>query len=133
MKTIKKNSRRTRVARIVVHCTGTRPGMRLKQVDALPYHYLVTQGGKLLNLKPVKDVRKIEIAWLGGLDKFGRHVDNRTPAQSETLFISLLRLTEHNPRVRITAADQLYPYGFDNPGFDLMKWLDDYIANILQA
>ena len=122
----------TSVMHIAVHTTGTRPEMRLTQLDNLNYHYLVTRSGKLLSLKPVKRKDKIiDIAWLGGIDKSGKHVDNRTPEQNDTLFNTLMLLSERCDIAEIVPADKLYPYGFPNPGFDLKKWLAGYIPDFL--
>lgn len=78
------NNRRSRTVRhIVVHSTGTRADMLVKDMDKLPYHFLITRSGKLINLKPrLATDSNIEVAWLGGLDRTGRHVDNRTERQS---------------------------------------------------
>ena len=114
--------RSRRIRHIVVHSTATRR-MLVNDMDKLPYHFLVTRGGKLLNLKPraVTDTT-IEVAWLGGLDRRGRHVDNRTEQQNETLFTTLVLLSERYGEAHIVAADELYVYGHANPGFDRIGW-----------
>src|SRR5436305_12850627 len=105
---------------IVVHTTGTRPGVVMRELDKLPYHYLITQGGRLINIKPLEPTDgTIEVAMSGGLDKHGNHVDKRSERQNETLFNTLVMLTEAYPEATIKAADELYLYGFPNPGFDV--------------
>lgn len=117
---------------IVVHCTGTRR-MLVNEMDKLPYHFVITRAGRLINLKPIAPTDgTVELAWLGGLDKNGRHVDNRTGEQNETLFNTLLVLTEKFDEAEIVGADKLYVYGHPNPGFDLKAWLNDYIPTFLQ-
>lgn len=125
--------RSRRIRHIVVHSTATRR-MLVNDMDKLPYHFLVTRGGKLLNLKPraVTD-STIEVAWLGGLDRRGRHVDNRTEQQNETLFNTLVLLSERYGEAHIVAADELYVYAHANPGFDLKEWLAAYIPAFLEA
>jgi N-acetylmuramoyl-L-alanine amidase len=119
---------------IVVHMTGTKPGVAIKELDKLPYHYLITQGGRLINVKPLQPLDgTIEVALSGGLDKKGKHVDTRTELQEETLFNTLVMLTEAYPEATIMGADEVYPYGFANPGFDIKSWLNNYIPAFLQA
>ena len=108
--------------------------MQIRQLDKLPYHFLVTRSGRLLSLKPVCPTDFIvEVAWLGGLDRHGRHVDNRTEQQNETLFTTLVLLSEQFGTAKIVGADELYVYGYANPGFDVKEWLHSYIPAFLLA
>lgn len=119
---------------IAVHKTGTKPGVAIKELDSLPYHYLITRGGRLINVKALLPLDgTIEVALSGGLDKKGNHVDNRTDEQNDTLFNTLVMLTEAFPEAKIVAANELYVFGFPNPGFDVRSWVHDYIPNFLQA
>lgn len=119
---------------IVVHTTGTRPGVVMRELDKLPYHYLITQGGRLINIKPLQLTDgTIEVAMSGGLDKHGNHVDKRSERQNETLFNTLVMLTEAYPDATIKSADELYLYGFPNPGFHVRGWIHNYIPLFLQA
>lgn len=119
---------------IVVHCTGTRPDMKVKELDRRPYHYLITRSGRLLQLQAVRKRQKtVELAWLGGLDKDGIHTDNRTDSQKETLFTTLVLLTERYPGAEIVPASQHRKYGFPNPGFDIRQWLREFIPAVLAA
>ena len=119
---------------IVVHSTGTRQDMQVRELDKLAYHFLITKSGRLINIRPLSHSNgKIEVAWLGGLDKRGRHVDNRTEEQKETLFNTLVVLSEQFPLASIVGADELYVYGFANPGFDIKIWLKSYLPPFLQA
>lgn len=125
---------RNKIRYIVVHSTGTKPDMPLNDLDNLPYHFLITNAGKLLSLKPVspKD-GTIELALVGGMDKNGDRVDCRTARQNETLFNTLIKLCDDYPEAKITAADKLYVYSFANPGFDLQQWLTDYVPYFLDV
>lgn len=129
-----KRSRRFAIKYIVIHKTGTKPGVALKDLDALPYHYIVTKGGKLINIRPLQPTDgTIEIAISGGVDRHGNQVDGRTEEQNETLFNSLVMLVESFPSAKIVGADELYIYGFSNPGFDVKSWIHSYIPAFLQA
>lgn len=119
---------------IVIHSTVTKPDMLLSELDHLPYHYLITKAGKLLNLKPVKvSDGTIEVALIGGLDKDGNRVDCRTHRQNEVLFNTLVQLSERYPQSKIVGADKLYVYSFANPGFDVQSWIAGYTPDFLQA
>lgn len=124
----------TQIRYIVVHSTGTKPDMLLSELDNLPYNYLITKNGKLLNLKPVNSTDgTIEVALVGGLDKFGNRVDCRTDRQNEKLFEKLVKLSERYPTAKIVSADKLYVYAYANPGFNLQQWLVDYVPEFLRA
>lgn len=128
------NSTSNHIRYIAIHSTGTKPDMLLSELDKLPYHYLITKAGKLLTLKQVMpNEGTVEIAMVGGLDKDGNRVDCRTHRQNETLFNTLVRLSERYHQSKIIAADKLYVYGFANPGFDVQSWITTYVPDFLQA
>lgn len=121
------------IAHIVVHCTGTNPAQVI-DLRHLPYHFIVTTQGKLVNIRPVRrDNTKITIAWLGGMDHEGHYTDNRTELQKETLFNTLVLLAEHFHEAQIIGADQFASSAYPNPGFDVKKWLGAYIPAFLDA
>ena len=129
-----KRTRKDAIQHIAVHCTGTIPGTQIKELDKLPYHYLVTRAGRLLNLQPVKQgERHLHIAWVGGLDKDSKHADNRTVLQNEALFTALVFLSDYFSEAQITPAETLQAYNYANPGFDLKAWLGAYIPDVLAA
>jgi hypothetical protein len=117
---------------IVVHTTGTKTS--LNELDKLPYHYLITKAGKLINLRPLQSHEgTIEVAYAGGLNGKGIHKDTRTEQQKITLFNTLVLLSESFPEANIVGADELYVYGFANPGFNVREWLVSYLPTFLQA
>ncbi len=121
------------VTRIVLHCTGTHPDT-LVDTSQQPFHFAVTQAGKLVNIKQVGTTEsEISVAWIGGLDSKGNHLDNRTEPQKETLFNTLVLLSEYFPGATIVGADELNTYDFPNPGFNIKDWLRSYIPAFLDA
>lgn len=121
------------ITHIVVHCTGTDP-VQVIDLRHLPYHFVVTSQGQLVNIRPVQsNNKKVKIAWLGGMDGTGNHTDNRTELQKETLFNTLVLLSELFPDAQIIGADQSATCLFPNPGFDLKKWLAEYIPAFLES
>jgi hypothetical protein len=126
--------KRRNIQHIAVHSTGTTPHAQIKELDKLPYDFLITRGGKLLNLRPIaQGATLIELAWAGGLDREGNRVDNRTEAQNEAMFETLVCLSDRFPKAKIVPADELQTYLFPNPGFDLRAWLGAYIPAVLAA
>lgn len=131
-------SKKYNIRYIVVHMTGTKASVAMKALDEMehpcPYHYIITRGGRLVNLRPLLPADgTIEVALLGGLDREGSHVDTRTEQQSDTLFNTLMLLSETYPEAKIVGADEVYVYGFANPGFNVRTWLYDYIPAFLLA
>ena len=122
------------IRHIAIHTTGTRRNMQVRDLDKLTYHFLITRSGRIININPItpKDTA-VEVALLGGLDMTGKHVDDRTPEQNDTLFSTIVALVEQFPHADIAGADTLYPYGFANPGFDVKKWLGSYEPSFLKA
>lgn len=119
---------------IVVHSTLTKPDILLSELDQLPYHMIITKGGKQLNLKRVLGTDgTIEVALIGGLDKDGNRVDCRTVEQNESLFDKLIKLSQKYPAAKIVSADKLYVYSFSNPGFDVQQWLDGFVPDCLKV
>jgi hypothetical protein len=134
MKQKEMNVPKFNVGHIAVHKTATKPGVALKDLDSLPFHYLIKKSGELINLKPLLPLDgTIEVALSGGIDNRGNHVDDRTEGQNETLFNTLVMLTEAFPDAKIVGAGELYVFGFPNPGFDVRSWVHDYIPEFLQA
>ena len=122
------------IKHIVLHATATRVNMMLKELDRLPYHFFITRSGRLISIKPIQPQdTTVEIAWLGGLDRVGKHVDNRTEEQKETMSNTLVVLSEQFTEANIIGADELYLYAFANPGFDIKEWLGSYIPAFLET
>lgn len=91
---------------IIIHCTATKSGqaVSVKDVDSwhrkrgyggIGYHYLVGLDGTVHEGRPIERVGahckrhnkySIGICYVGGLDRFGRPADTRTPAQKAALY-----------------------------------------------
>lgn len=100
------------IKRIFVHCTA---GNQKQTKDDLlqefkdkgwtnpGYHYVVFPTGKIVSLLPESQVSNgvrgynstsINVAYVGGIDKQGRPVDNRTQAQKDALIDLLIYLKQ---------------------------------------
>ncbi|HYD22684.1 MAG TPA: hypothetical protein VEB40_14480 [Flavipsychrobacter sp.] len=112
---------------IVVHKTGTRQSETINDLDSLPYHYVITKADKLINLRPLQPADgTVEVAMIGGIDKKGFHSDNRNELQNRTLFFTLAAISIAFPEAKMLGADQLYKYGFANPGFNVSDFMTHY-------
>lgn len=107
------------IKRIFIHCTATsqkttieslKRGFRIRGWKYPGYHYVITPNGdtvKLLDIgKPSNGVAgynstAINIAYIGGIDKEGKPIDNRTIEEKAALVHLLLQLREMFPKAKI--------------------------------
>ena len=117
---------------IVVHSTATDMRQSI-DVFKLPYHFIITLSGRLLNLSQVnaKD-GCVDIAYVGGIDKKGNVQDTRTTTQCDCMFNTIVLLSEQFPDARIIGADELYG-AKEQPGFNVKSWLQEYVPVMLLA
>lgn len=97
------------ITHIVIHCTATGQDATVEAIKRywkeklgwkqVGYHHIVDANGKdnqLLSIaQPSNGVKGhnasiINLCYIGGVDKFNKPLDNRTPAQKETL-LKLIR------------------------------------------
>ncbi len=96
---------------IAVHCTA---GNQMEPIAQLldyfkkvrkwsvpGYHYVIKADGEIVNILPIEKVSNgvagfnheiINVAYLGGIDKLGKAIDNRTPQQKASLVKLLTEL-----------------------------------------
>ena len=94
-----------KIERIFIHCTAshqnnTTVNSLLKEFKAKGwknpgYHYVIFPDGNIVNMLDESKVSNgvkgynstsINIAYVGGIDKNGKSIDNRTPAQKAALW-----------------------------------------------
>lgn len=108
-----------KIERIFVHCTAGNQKQTLQQLkDEFirrgwknpGYHYVVFPDGKLVQLLSEDKVSNgvqgynstsINVSYIGGIDKQGRPLDNRTQAQKDTLYALLIYLKQQYPKAHI--------------------------------
>ena len=108
-----------KIERIFVHCTAGNQKQTLQQLkDEFirrgwknpGYHYVVFPDGKLVQLLSEDKVSNgvqgynstsINVSYVGGIDKQGRPLDNRTQAQKDTLYALLMYLKQQYPKAHI--------------------------------
>ena len=108
-----------KIERIFVHCTASQHNLTLQQLQNEfkargwknpGYHYVIFPDGKIVQLLSEDKVSNgvqgynstsINIAYVGGVDKQGRPVDNRTQAQKDSLYNILMYLKQQYPKAHI--------------------------------
>src|SRR5687767_2019571 len=94
---------------IVIHCTATQPEAKISDIQAYwknhlgwnnpGYHFIIKRDGDVIQLQKedkiangVQGVNKnsVHISYIGGIDKKGKPVDNRTKAQEDAMFDKII-------------------------------------------
>lgn len=113
---------------LVVHCTASPQTQKVKDIlnywkvalgwNSPGYHVLVEPDGtahELLNIAlPSNGVKgfnanSIHISYIGGVDKDGRAVDNRTPQQKQTILRYLKDWKKKFPKAKIQGHRDFSP------------------------
>ena len=121
------------IKRIFVHCTA---GSQQQAIDDLKaefrrkgwsnpgYHYVITPNGGTHQLLAIEEVSNgvqgynstaINVAYMGGIDKDGKPVDNRTPEQKDALTLLLHKLKQMFHDAKIMGHRDIW-------GTDKSKW-----------
>lgn len=130
---------------IVVHCTATPPTATVEAIknywrkiwnsEVPGYHYILLRDGTVVQLW---DETKnsygvyghnsvcINIAYIGGVDKDNKPLDNRTPAQKRAMFDLIVRLTEKYRGAEVKGHRDFEGVKKACPSFDVKKWLAEY-------
>ena len=130
------------IKNIVLHCTA---GPQTQTVQAIlgywknslgwkspGYHYLIKADGEAVNLldisKPSNGVaghnaHSVHISYIGGVDKNGKPVDNRTPAQIATQIKLLKAFKIQFPKAVIKGHRDFPNVQKACPSFDVATWL----------
>lgn len=100
-----------RIDYIVVHCTATPQTTKIQSIKnywknvlkwkSVGYHYIVEANGNVEQLSDIANptngvagfnTRSIHISYIGGVDKNGKPVDNRTDAQKKALLDTIRKV-----------------------------------------
>lgn len=128
-----------KIERIFVHCTAslqatTTVNSLLKEFKNKGwknpgYHYVIFPDGKIVNMLDESKVSNgvqgynqtaINVAYVGGIDKKGKAVDNRTQAQKDALWRILRTLVVKYPDAQILGHRDISPDTNHNSKVD--KW-----------
>lgn len=121
------------IKRIFVHCTASSQKWGVKELWAEfkakgwhnpGYHYVITSDGAIHQMLPDEllsngvqgyNSTAINVAYVGGIDKAGKTVDNRTNEQKQSLLTLLKQLKEKYPGASILGHRDIW-------GKDKTKW-----------
>lgn len=138
---------------IVIHCTATPPGTTVESIkrywkevrkwgDTPGYHYIIHRDGTIEQLldesKNSYGVYQhnsicISVAYIGGIDKEGKPLDNRTAAQKHAMFDKIVALTERYPNAEVVGHRDFPGVKKACPSFDVKEWLSSYEPDLGEA
>jgi N-acetylmuramoyl-L-alanine amidase len=144
-----KNSRNIKY--IVVHCTATPQNTTIasmkkywKEVkkwgDTPGYHFIIKPNGVIEQLLPITknsygvyahNDETISIAYIGGIDKKGQPLDNRTEAQNESLFYKIVELLEKFDQAEVLGHRDFKGVKKACPSFDVKSWLRNFVPEVI--
>jgi len=138
---------------IVIHCTATPPNTTVESMkrfwkevrkwgDTPGYHYIIHRDGSIEQLlsedKNSNGVYMhnsvcLNLAYIGGIDKDGQPLDNRTPAQKHAMFNKIVQLTEKYSGAQVLGHRDFPDAKKACPSFDVKKWLAEYVPDLGEA
>ncbi|MBT9139164.1 MAG: hypothetical protein DDT31_01745 [Syntrophomonadaceae bacterium] len=126
---------------IVLHCTATAQNTRISSIQnywrnvmkwSRPgYHYIIEPNGRVTELAPITQVtngvaglnaRSIHIAFIGGVDRNNKPVDNRTVAQINKMRDLINDLLDEFPKAKVMGHRDFPNVAKACPSFDAIKW-----------
>lgn len=141
---------------IVLHCTASQQTETVESILSFfknvkkwknpGYHFIVRPDGSVANTCKIENIangvaghnaNSIHISYIGGIDKQGKAVDNRTDAQKAAQIKLLNELKKKFPSAKITGHRDLSPDKNNDgiispnewtkmcPCFDTKKWLKE--------
>lgn len=140
------------IKRIFVHCTAGPQTQTVEQIQKYwkthnkwinpGYHYIIKPDGEIVPLqpedKPSNGVQgynstSINVCYIGGVDKQGRAVDNRTDAQKIALATILKELHSRYPDAEILGHRDIWGPNPRNwhkmcPCFNVKEWWNNVLA-----
>ena len=146
---------------IVVHCTATPPDAKIENIQRYwkeqlgwknpGYHYIIKRNGEIVKINDEANISNgvagnnrysIHISYIGGIDKDGKPIDNRTDQQKHSLFNKLVSLSEKYPNATILGHRDFSPDKDGDgkieynewikacPSFDVKDWLTNYTPDL---
>lgn len=122
---------------IAVHCTATAQTATVSSIQnywrenlgwKMPgYHFIVKPDGEIVQLLDISQVsngvkgwnsKTINISYIGGIDKNGKAIDNRTDAQKKALLEKLKELKRLFPSAKIQGHRDFPKVAKACPSFD---------------
>ena len=130
---------------IVIHCTATSQKTTVTSIKRYwknflgwknpGYHFIIQPDGKVVQLLPITGVANgvrghnrssIHLSYIGGVDRYQRPVDNRTPSQKFQMKRLVDELESKFPGAEIKGHRDFKGVNKACPSFDVKKWLATY-------
>lgn len=137
---------------IVIHCTATQPEARIPDIQEYwknhlgwnnpGYHFIIKRDGDIVQLQKENLIangvagfnkNSIHISYIGGIDKKGKPVDNRSTAQLHAMFDKIVELTEKYPGAEVKGHRDFPNQHKACPCFDVKEWLKNYEPDLDEA
>lgn len=137
---------------IVVHCTATPQDTSIEAIKNywkehlgwhnVGYHYIIKKNGEIVQLAHESmiangvqgfNTASIHLSYIGGVDKNGKPMDNRTAEQKEAMFDLIIKLSNRYPQAEIKGHRDFPLVKKACPSFDVKKWLHEYEPSVIQA
>jgi N-acetylmuramoyl-L-alanine amidase len=100
-----------RIDYIAIHCTATPQTTKISSIvnywknnlkwRRVGYHYIIEANGNVVQLEKIENVtngvagynaNSVHISYIGGIDKSGKPVDNRTDAQKKSMLDTIRKV-----------------------------------------
>lgn len=129
---------------IVLHCSATPQNTSVQSIErywkeelgwtAKGYHHIITADGGIVDLQPIElpsngvaghNAHSIHISYIGGIDKKGKGLDNRTLAQKAAQIILLKKYKALFPGAKILGHRDFPGVKKECPSFSVAAWLKE--------
>lgn len=126
-----------KITHIAIHCTATSQRTRVEAIQrywketlkwrSSGYHYIIDPAGRVHTLLTEDRISNgvygwnrslINVAYIGGIDRNNRPIDNRTPPQRAAMLKLLIELKKRYPQAKIQGHRDFPNVKKDCPSFN---------------
>lgn len=126
---------------IVLHCTATSQDATIEAIQRYwrtvlgwrspGYHWIILPSGLAVQLHPIEkpsngvaghNSDSVHISYIGGIDRRGRGLDNRTNEQKQTQIELIRKLRTLFPKAKIVGHRDFPGVTKECPSFDVKEW-----------
>jgi N-acetylmuramoyl-L-alanine amidase len=126
---------------IILHCTATLQNASVESIQRYwkevmkwkdpGYHFIIKPNGSLQNLQPIEkpsngvagyNANSIHISYIGGIDREGKPVDNRTDSQRKAMYELVKALKRQFPEAEVKGHND-FTDKKACPSFKVSDWL----------
>ena len=134
---------------IVLHCTATQPEATVKAIQNCwretlkwnnpGYHFIIERDGEVIQLQHIDKIANgvagnnehaIHISYIGGIDRKGKPIDNRTTPQKDSMFDKVVELSERYPDAKVVGHRDFPGVRKACPSFDVRAWIESYEPDV---